>query len=542
MQLLPYHTFTLKTHEPLPDVIDKLNAHIEAPKTFRWTFSRNHAPYAGRISSDGFEVRRIIHYRNSFLPTIRGRFESGSQGTVIRITMRLHPLVIGFLVFWYFTWYSATIPLFFFGIFSGDVVIVEGLLFLGLPIFVLLTFWCAFWYEANRSRRELTQIVRGEPLDPPNSSHRIRRSWLIRGVLFVMVSANILWHLDEFFPSLKRDTQPVVLKSCSDNSTESPYCNFSVFRTFTGHATALAIVISADGKTLISGGKDKAIKVWDLPTGVLKKTLQSDSGVIQALAIAPNGKVVVSGSGDRMVRIWNMTTNQPAQTLAGHTETIHGVEISSDGTTIISRSHTEIKVWDLATGQLKLTLPNSPSTEIKIGPVSIEDNSPRFHPHVISSNGKTALVQLGVGGKLVAWNLLTNQQIILQKKWSDGFGYMHSAHISGDGKTAVTIYYRQPVTDLRVWDLTTGMLKAEGRVSSTRNSFWYDTFVLSRDRIIGSTDEGIKVWNLQTAELEATLEHEKMSDLVVSSDGKLLAGITESSENQESKIKVWRRP
>lgn len=43
MQLLPYHTFTLKTHEPLPDVIDKLNAHIEAPKTFRWTFSRNHA-------------------------------------------------------------------------------------------------------------------------------------------------------------------------------------------------------------------------------------------------------------------------------------------------------------------------------------------------------------------------------------------------------------------------------------------------------------------------------------------------------------------
>lgn len=66
--------------------------------------------------------------------------------------------------------------------------------------------------------------------------------------------------------------------------------------------------------------------------------------------------------------------------------------------------------------------------------------------------------------------------------------------------------------------------------------------VLSRDRIIGSTDEGIKVWNLETAELEATLEHEKMSDLVVSSDGKLLAGITETSENQESKIKVLRRP
>ncbi|MEQ8381459.1 MAG: hypothetical protein RH949_03700 [Coleofasciculus sp. A1-SPW-01] len=358
----------------------------------------------------------------------------------------------------------------------------------------------------------------------------------------MVVTTNILWHLDQFFPSLKQKTQPVELKSCSQNATKSPYCNLSVFRTFTGHPTVLALVISADGKTLISGGKDKAIKVWDLQTGALKKTLQSDSGVIQALAIAPDGKVVVSGSGDRMVRIWNMTTNQPPQVLAGHTDTINGVEISSDGTRIISRSYTEIKVWDLATGKLTLTLPNSPSTEIKIGPVLIEDNSPRFYPRVISSNGKTALVELGVGGKLVAWDLLTNQQIILQKKWSDGFGYMHSAYISGDGKTAVTIYYRQPVTDLRVWDLTTGMLKAEGRVSSTRNYFGYDTFVLSRDRIIGSTDEGIKVWNLQTAELEATLKYEKMSNLVVSSDGKVLAGLTGNSENQDSEIQVLRRP
>ncbi|MEQ8381460.1 MAG: hypothetical protein RH949_03705 [Coleofasciculus sp. A1-SPW-01] len=171
MPILPDNAFTIQTHEPLPDVIDKLNAHIEAPKTFRWTFSRNHAPYTGRISSDGFEVRRIIHYQNSFLPTIRGRFESGSQGTVIRITMRLHPLVIGFLVFWYLTWYSATIPLFLWSISSGDGVRVEGLLFLGLPIFVLFTFWCSFWYEANRSRRELTQIIQGEGSIPFWTKH-----------------------------------------------------------------------------------------------------------------------------------------------------------------------------------------------------------------------------------------------------------------------------------------------------------------------------------------------------------------------------------
>lgn len=80
MQLLPYSRFTLKTHESLLAVINKLDAHIEAPKPFRKKLSRNHAPYTGTISSDGFEIRRIIHYRNSFLPKTRGRFESGSQG------------------------------------------------------------------------------------------------------------------------------------------------------------------------------------------------------------------------------------------------------------------------------------------------------------------------------------------------------------------------------------------------------------------------------------------------------------------------------
>jgi len=121
MQLLPYATFTIQTQEPLSAVIEKLDAQIEAPRAFRWDFSRNHAPYEGTISSSGFEIRRIIHYRNSFLPNIRGRFESSAEGRLIRVTMKLHPFVIAFLLFWYSVWYSISIPFFLFGALSGDV-------------------------------------------------------------------------------------------------------------------------------------------------------------------------------------------------------------------------------------------------------------------------------------------------------------------------------------------------------------------------------------------------------------------------------------
>jgi WD40 repeat protein len=547
MQLLPYNTFSIHTREPLEDVIEKLDAHIEAPKAFRWSFSRNHAPYAGTISSSGFECHRIIHYRNSFLPNIRGRFEPSSEGTVIRVTLKLHPFVTAFLVFWYLVWYSATIPIFLFGALSGDVDVFTALQFLGMPIVLLFVFWCAFWYEANRSRRELAQIILGEPLGQQTFGNRADRVFWI-----LAIAAIIIWNAVAFgwyfLPSVQQKSQPVAAKYCSQNSTQSPYCAFSVVRTLEGHPTASAIAISADGKTLISGGQDKAIKVWDLQTGQLTKTLQSDSGEIQAVAIAPDGKTVVTGSGDRIVRIWNITSNLRPQMLKGHSSDIRQVEISSDGKTIISSTYGEIKVWDLATGQLKATLPNLPTAEIQIGPVSIKGDSPRFYPLTISPDGKTALVELG--GKLVAWDLVTNQQTVLQKA-NLFVQSINSARISLDGRIGVTISYQQPVTHLKVWDLTTGTLKVEGRVSSSPKQRGLNGIAVTRDnasaategdRMIGSTHEELKVWNLQTGDLEAILDNKPMRHLVVSSDGKLLAGITGDSYYRNTKITVLQRP
>ncbi|GET42920.1 hypothetical protein MiSe_77380 [Microseira wollei NIES-4236] len=65
MQLLPYDSFTIQSQDSLSDVIGRLEAQIEARKAFRSYFSRNHAPYEGRIDSAGFEIHRIIHLKNS---------------------------------------------------------------------------------------------------------------------------------------------------------------------------------------------------------------------------------------------------------------------------------------------------------------------------------------------------------------------------------------------------------------------------------------------------------------------------------------------
>ena len=530
MHLFPYDRFTIQTQKSLLDVINTLETHIEAPRGWRSPFSRNHLPYAGTISNSGFEIRRIIHYSNSFLPNIRGRFEPSSAGTRVRITMSLHPFVIAFLLFWLSIWYGISLLIFLSNLLSGDITGEAGL-FLGMPIVMLAFFWFAFWSEANYSRRELTAIILGQPLRKQAAGLLAPRTLWILPIAAIIIGNIVTFNLN-FSPAFKSRSLAPTVKSCSQDITRSPYCKFSLLYTLEGHPTASAIALSPDGKTLVSGGKDKAIKVWDLLTGTLKRTLQSDSGVINSLAIAPDGKTVVSSSGDRMVRIWDITADKYPQMLKGHTN-VSLVEISADGKTIVSSGYDEIKIWNLKTGDLKKTLPDLQPTGIEIGPLTLGDKLPYFRLLTISSDGQTALVKLE--SKLVAWDLATDRQTVLRKK---RFEHINFGRISLDGKIAVTTSYRQPKNYLQIWDLSTGTLKAEGVVSASR--IHRANLALSGDRIFGDTEEGLKVWNLQTAELEATLDRQNLTRLVVSTDGKILVGITGDLSGQNTKIKVFQ--
>ncbi|MBP0026313.1 MAG: hypothetical protein J7545_04760 [Roseofilum sp. SBFL] len=159
MRILPYDRFTLETPASVAEVIGHLEPHIEAPKIWQWRVPPNHAPYCGTISEDGFKIRRVIHYRNSFLPQVRGRFESLPNGTAVHITLSLHPMVSIFLIFWGSSWGSASLLFLFAALFSEDVGL-ETLLFIPLPFIVLFIFWCAFWLEANRACQDLSEILR----------------------------------------------------------------------------------------------------------------------------------------------------------------------------------------------------------------------------------------------------------------------------------------------------------------------------------------------------------------------------------------------
>jgi WD40 repeat protein len=75
--------------------------------------------------------------------------------------------------------------------------------------------------------------------------------------------------------------------------------------TLKGHEGGVACVaISADGKTLVSGGGDKTIKVWDLDSGKEKHTLAGHKAAVRCLTFISGTSLLASGADDGTIRLW----------------------------------------------------------------------------------------------------------------------------------------------------------------------------------------------------------------------------------------------
>ena len=56
-----------------------------------------------------------------------------------------------------------------------------------------------------------------------------------------------------------------------------------------------------------------------------------------------------------------------------------------------------------------------------------------------------------------------------------------------------------------------------------------------------STADGLKIWDLQTAELVTMLDQEPISQLTMSLDGRQLIGLADDGAGN-TQIQIWQRP
>jgi WD40 repeat protein len=335
--------------------------------------------------------------------------------------------------------------------------------------------------------------------------------------------------------SLASSLQPVATAPPINSTTK-----FSLAKTLSGHSTKVintpafsyiegvvnSVTFSPDGKTLASASQDTTIKIWNVATGQVIRTLKGDSQDVLSVAFSPDGKTLGSGSWDKTIKIWNVATGQEIRTLKGHSLVVNPVTFSPDGRTLASGSRDDtIKIWNVATGQ-----------EIR----TLKGHSDSVNSVTFSPDGKTLASGSGSllsndDNTIKIWNLTRGQEIRTLKGHSDS---VNSVTFSPDGKTLASgggSLFNNDNT-IKIWNLTTGqeLRTLKGHSDSvTSVAFSPDGKTLAS----ASEDKTIKIWNVATGQEITTLKGHSgwVTSVTFSPDGKTLA-----SGSTDATIKIWR--
>lgn len=205
-----------------------------------------------------------------------------------------------------------------------------------------------------------------------------------------------------------------------------------LLRILKGHKYAVrAIVILPDGQTLISGSSDKTIRFWNLQSGQLIRTLTGSQNVY-SLLVSPDGKSLVSFTApnyytwlnpspfnleNSLVQLWDLNRGQIVRTFSYINDLTNPILFSLDSQILVSGSNDNtIKLWNVRTGARILSL-TSHSGKVRLLALSPDD---RF----LASSSNDGTVKL--------WNFKT-RQLIRTIKNLDAYEVAFSA----DGKTLI---------------------------------------------------------------------------------------------------------
>lgn len=120
------------------------------------------------------------------------------------------------------------------------------------------------------------------------------------------------------------------------------------------------VAVSPDGHSVAIGGRDKAIRIFDMATARMLAQLRGHEDEITGLAFGPDGHRLFSGSFDKTVREWDLSKNSQAGIMPFNAA-VFNLAISPDGRRlIVGLEDNTFLTLDVQTHALieKMTLPS----------------------------------------------------------------------------------------------------------------------------------------------------------------------------------------
>jgi len=295
-------------------------------------------------------------------------------------------------------------------------------------------------------------------------------------------------------------------------------------RRLAGHTRAInCLLLSPDGKTLISAGNDRTVKFWDaaLTTGEPGQVVLND-GVVRKNQGGTMGLKKISDPPPPVTA--DVVVQKPLRELTAHKDWIWGLALSRDGKTLVTGDDSsEVIVWDTQTGA------QQHRWKVKLW-VRALDISPDGKTVVTAENFpqlKFKESDAGVRG----WDIQTGE---LKFDVSEELKFeMAAVRFSSDGKHLAIcqgiidrgdnegkVFLLDPVTGKKLRELTPPHHKG-----ATDLAFHPDgehLFTSGRDRLV-------KIWRLSDGKHVRSLGEEKKDQsesllaISITPDGRLLA-------------------
>ncbi len=209
----------------------------------------------------------------------------------------------------------------------------------------------------------------------------------------------------------------------------------------TGHSGPVnGVSVSADGAILATAGADNTVKIWDVASMRLLRTLSRHQADLFAVALSQDGSLLASSGYDRQVIIWDVQTGRVLKETQEHTQPVTALDFSRSGNLLATASRdSTVQIWDLNRDVLPRRLRGHTASinDVAFGP----------RDYLIASAGSDRQIFLweASSGRLLK-KLTGHRQAVNSVVFSKDGNFVASA--SDDG-------------DLRIWSTATGqVLKA----------------------------------------------------------------------------------
>ncbi|HUG92406.1 MAG TPA: WD40 repeat domain-containing protein [Planctomycetaceae bacterium] len=210
-----------------------------------------------------------------------------------------------------------------------------------------------------------------------------------------------------------------------------------------GHVTGIAF--TSDGRYVLTASTDQTVATWDAATGeeLAGRRLPHPDAIV-SMALSPDGTQALTSCEDRVVRLWDLASAQVVRTLETGTGLVNAVDIAPDGrraltvnamsldetgasaSTRAGANDLTVRLWDLTTGR-EITYPagrsGTPSDSVGTGGPPVAANDRPAH-QTASTPGRSGTPSYGP---------------FLDFKQPALAGLVWSAAFSPDGEHVVTV-------------------------------------------------------------------------------------------------------